>query len=368
MARASEIVDLDCEASMTSGARLVLQTRLAEMCALRDTALDWSDIKGVHDMRVASRRLRSALRDFAPYFRKRDLQPLRNSLKMVADALGAVRDEDVTITALEKLAASAPADVVAGIERLAAEHREGREKARVALVEAISEDRLAQIRAASDATLGQTAETSHAPATEPPQREELKAEAARHQRGGSVDFRQAGREIIARRLSELQHLSSSLYRPFEVNPLHELRIAAKRLRYALELLAQCWGETLVPYAKEVAELQTALGELHDCDVWIDNLGARLSHWQERRSNAQTSSEVSQGDYQAAMWLLSQFVSKRTKYYQEALERWHTWENDGFVAHLLDTLNSYQSPPTPKSGETLPAEFESSGVEESRQVF
>src|SRR6266540_7143720 len=80
--------------------RLVVTTRMGEMYALRDQALDWSNPKGIHDMRVASRRLRSALHDFIPYLRKRRLTASLRGIKAIADALGEVRDQDVAIIAL----------------------------------------------------------------------------------------------------------------------------------------------------------------------------------------------------------------------------------------------------------------------------
>src|ERR1044071_3631071 len=103
MAKAKEIVGLDCRASASSCVLLVLRTRLDEMSEFRAAALDWSDPEGVHDMRVASRRLRSALRDFKPYLRMKKMRRAADYLKAVADALGAVRDHDVAIIALEEL-------------------------------------------------------------------------------------------------------------------------------------------------------------------------------------------------------------------------------------------------------------------------
>ena len=73
MAKPGQIAGIDCDASAAGGIRLVLMFRLEEMCALRDEALDYGNPEGVHDMRVASRRLRSALRDFMPYLSKRQI-------------------------------------------------------------------------------------------------------------------------------------------------------------------------------------------------------------------------------------------------------------------------------------------------------
>src|ERR1044071_8802336 len=103
MAKAKRIKGINCNSEAPVGMRLVLVTRFGELSHFRSAALDWSDPEGVHSMRVASRRLRSALRDFTPYLHKRRLSSALKSLRDIADALGEVRDQDVAILALEKL-------------------------------------------------------------------------------------------------------------------------------------------------------------------------------------------------------------------------------------------------------------------------
>ncbi|HEX5966530.1 MAG TPA: CHAD domain-containing protein, partial [Pyrinomonadaceae bacterium] len=92
MAKAKRIKGIDCKDAAPAGIRLVLQTRFEEMYGFRQAALDWSDPEGVHSMRVASRRLRSAMRDFMPYLRQRGLTPVLKQTKSIAAALGEVRD------------------------------------------------------------------------------------------------------------------------------------------------------------------------------------------------------------------------------------------------------------------------------------
>src|SRR5215210_685996 len=147
MVKAKEIEGLHCDGSAAGEIRLVLGTRLAEMCGQRVSALEWTDPEGVHDMRVASRRLRSALRDFNPYLRKRKLASAAVELKSIADALGLVRDEDVAIMALEELQREAPEEVAAGIAELVRERRAHQGRARATLVYAITEEKLAELQA-----------------------------------------------------------------------------------------------------------------------------------------------------------------------------------------------------------------------------
>src|SRR3954452_25426999 len=113
MAKAKEIAGLDCAMRAGDGIELILRSRFEEMCSFSAAALDWSETEGVHDMRVTSRRLRSAIKDFLPYLRRRKLRQAREDLRRMARALGAVRDQDVALTAFEKLAREAPPELSA---------------------------------------------------------------------------------------------------------------------------------------------------------------------------------------------------------------------------------------------------------------
>jgi CHAD domain-containing protein len=333
MAKAREIEGLDCGAGVREGIYKVLQVRLEETCELRAVALDWSDIKGVHDMRVASRRLRSAVRDFKPYLRRRARLP-RKRLKAIADALGAVRDEDVAIVALEKLLAEAvceDAEAAGGIEELLDERRWRRESARRELEEEIGEAAIAKfqqkfIKRLELATGGAQPPDDSGEGDESNERE---------------SFREAGAEIVLNGVAELRKLSASLYRPLEAEPLHRMRITAKRLRYAVELFAPCWDEATETFAHEVAELQKSLGELHDCDVWIEDLGKRLGRHDRDADKQSARGERPAHSQQrsAAVWLIKHFVKERTKHYRDALTRWHEWETNDFFTRLAASLSS-----------------------------
>jgi CHAD domain-containing protein len=327
MVKAKEIEGLNCRGSAAGEIRLVLRTRLEEMCQLRAAALDWSDVEGVHDMRVASRRLRSALRDFKPYLRHRQLRTASDDLKLVADALGAVRDQDVAILALEELQDAAPEETANGIAELSDERRVERDAARLALTTVIEENRLARLRLDFNFALERAADFGRP-------RAKKKTTAA------EPSFSEAGREIILARLSELRDLSVCLSRPFKTDALHEMRIAAKRLRYAMELFASCLSEALTEHAREVAELQTSLGDLHDCDVWLEDLGRLLRDVRKQKgAHASSTSETSAQKLSAAVWLMRYFAKARMKHFGNALTRWHRWETEDFFSQLSASLDA-----------------------------
>jgi CHAD domain-containing protein len=95
MARAKEIAGLACTDSFREAAGKILWTRFDEMMAFESRAVTGEDADAVHDMRVASRRLRAALEIFQDVFAPKQYRTLRRDVKRVADALGSVRDLDV---------------------------------------------------------------------------------------------------------------------------------------------------------------------------------------------------------------------------------------------------------------------------------
>lgn len=84
---------------------------------------------------------------------------------------------------------------------------------------------------------------------------------------------QNARLIVAARLDELRALAEEALVPGAAGAQHDMRIAAKRLRYALEIVGPCLGESAEPARLAAKELQSALGDLHDCDVIMPRVEA-----------------------------------------------------------------------------------------------
>lgn len=282
------------------------------MYGFREAALDWSDPEGVHSMRVASRRLRGAMRDFMPYLRQRGLTSVLKRAKSVAAALGEVRDQDVAIIALEKIQKEAPDALSAALQQLVDERKELRNESR---------EKLSSILIASEMKEAKTEFMSRIE----------KATAVRKGSGGAQSqptYSKMAATVILERLKELEKLSESLYQPFEIEALHDMRIGAKRLRYAMELFQQCWGRSLQTFAKSAAKLQTALGDLHDCDDWIESLGKRISQARNQKRDDQVA---------AFIWLLSHFVKIRTKHLRRAYDLWGEWEANDVSGQVRQAL-------------------------------
>jgi CHAD domain-containing protein len=87
--------------------------------------------------------------------------------------------------------------------------------------------------------------------------------------------------IVRTRLDELRSFAPSALEPSAATAQHDMRIAAKRLRYVLEIVAPCFGPEAKAARDAAKRLQGVLGEIHDCDemlprVWgIESLRSLL---------------------------------------------------------------------------------------------
>jgi len=137
MAKAREIEGFADAASFAEAASLAVETRTDELFSFAEGVLDTSDIERVHDMRVASRRLRAALEIFAPCFPKSLHRKVLREVKRLADDLGERRDRDVQIAELERLSGSLSAGDRAGIGDLIKALREEQDSANLVLADAL---------------------------------------------------------------------------------------------------------------------------------------------------------------------------------------------------------------------------------------
>ena len=123
VAKAREIPAIGLDVPYARAAARVVEVRAEELVDHSDGVLDMGDIERVHDMRVATRRLRAALEVFRPCFPRAEHRAALREVKALADALGERRDRDVTIAALEDFSVSLAAPDRPGIESLVDELR-----------------------------------------------------------------------------------------------------------------------------------------------------------------------------------------------------------------------------------------------------
>jgi CHAD domain-containing protein len=139
MAKARDIPGLNADMSFAAAAAATVAVRAEEVFEHVGGVLDTSEIERVHDMRVATRRLRAVLEIYAPCFPKGALRPVLADVKALADALGARRDPDVLLDRLDALRGSLDSADVPGIDAFAQRARAEQESGNAAVARALAE-------------------------------------------------------------------------------------------------------------------------------------------------------------------------------------------------------------------------------------
>lgn len=241
---------------MGEAGRKVLRFHFERMVAQEEGVRAGLDSRPVHAMRVAARRQRAALRVFGDFLPPKALRRARRGLQSIARGLGAVRDLDVQLEALREYQAQQAPERAADLEPLAAAWRAEREAAREALVAHLDSRGYAKFKrkyaAFTAAPLPSAAQTAA----------EVHPVRLRHVMPGRLWDHYAA-------VRAYEHALAGA--PIET--LHALRIEGKRLRYALEFVAEAVDPVVDELIEAVVALQEHLGALHDLDVCLARLAA-----------------------------------------------------------------------------------------------
>jgi CHAD domain-containing protein len=208
--------------------------------------LDLAD--SIHSMRVATRRLRGALRTFGTLFAPGTIQPLERELKWLADELGAARDAEVLRVRLLAAVGTEQARHLSTGQVTRTVDREMAKRQRAAFsgaAGALDDDRYRLLIAALEELV------AHPPLT-----------ARGAQRADKQLRKQVGESYaeVRKALLVADGLASSDERDEQ---LHKARKAAKRARYAAEAVAPAFGKDATAFAAAMERLQEVLGERHD---------------------------------------------------------------------------------------------------------
>jgi CHAD domain-containing protein len=145
--------------------------------------------------------------------------------------------------------------------------------------------------------------------------------------------------IVRVRLDELTSFMPKAEDPKEVVALHDMRIAAKRLRYVLEVTGGCFGPYAASAVKLVKDLQDLLGEIHDCDVQLPEVAAFLEELMDADAAVAGASPKglakapNRRAYAGLVALQVHLRARRNELFEQFLELWRDYERKGFAARL-----------------------------------
>ncbi|HTW83622.1 MAG TPA: CHAD domain-containing protein [Candidatus Sulfotelmatobacter sp.] len=196
---------------------------------------------GVHGARLAVRRMRSDLRSFEPFLEVPWAATLREEMRWLGDALGTVRDADILLARLERDLDELPGPDRASAYLVLTSFRSARDDAYAQLGTILHEARYAEL-------LAKIVGAGRHPV--------LGARAGESARDALADVMRASWKRLR---SSVRKRS----RPPSDTELHEIRIRAKRVRYAAEAAEIACGKPAARFARRVKRLQNVLGEQHD---------------------------------------------------------------------------------------------------------
>jgi CHAD domain-containing protein len=213
-------------------------------------------IEVIHQSRVAARRLTAGIRAFGPLLGNKRYRRWRDDVGKALRRLGDARDKDVQIEFIRQaLKQTGDRALRPGIRRVLVRLQQQRRDLQPKVLKAARNlgrsGTLKDVRRHADA-MAEALPPAGATIQTP------------------LVFETARRRIV-KRLGELLAYEACLAEPAEADRHHRMRIAAKRLRYTMELFRPAYEGDLDASLSAMKKLQDLLGDLHDCDVWLELL-------------------------------------------------------------------------------------------------
>jgi len=297
--------------SLTTAAKKTAERRCIKLAAaayLRSfedecpAVLNDKSPEALHRMRVASRRLRVALGMLSNLETNTSLKRYAKYLRAAGQALGVVREKDVQAAFLcASVRGTAGKEARAGMAALALLLRNQRAAARERAIHTLKD-------------------LKHRDITNKLRKRLSSLTPADRVTGKRQDAGALLGEFVTGMLARMPDPID----PNDSEGLHRLRIAVKKLRYSLEILAPCYGKTLAAATRAALGMHDVLGDLHEMDVWLEFLsGKRVT-------------EV--GDIAAAASLLNaRCAALRGEAFRKFLRLWNSQKKRNLWKDLLRTV-------------------------------
>jgi CHAD domain-containing protein len=312
-----------------------LRKRLADLVRELPGARRGRDPECVHRARVACRRLRVVLDLFPDCFPRRRHDAWRRRIRDLGRGLGRARDADVQIQFLTALLASLDDHRRRrGIRRLLLRRRQVRHRLQDEVRDAL--DAFTRHRVAEDLDQARQRLSGHMHHTETT--------------SSAPELRRRASDTLGNLTRDLLIFDPDADHPERSEALHAMRIAAKRLRYALELFRPLTApEALADAIAALKSLQDHLGILHDADVWLELLPEFLE--KERRrcvkffGHARAFPAIRTG----AVFVEAAVLERRAAAHAAFLETWRPISHAAYWDRLVQLL----TPPAAESPHPVP---------------
>ena len=278
------------------------------------------NIEDIHDIRVASRRIRERLLVFEPYFPDKKNLGWLKTIKFITKTYGNTRDLDVQIQFLQEFYASIEENSIRpGIRRLLLRLTQRRKR----LQEKI---RVKTDKIINNSTLSEMITSLKSLAKKPSSKESY-----------SQALFQLSFDTIHSRLDDFLFYEVFLFHPEKIKELHLMRIAAKKLRYSMEIFAPLYKGNLEPLLGIIRNIQQTLGNIRDCDVWITSMPIFMNKEKLFTINYYGYVRPFSRLLPGFQYLIDNREKQRNKLYNSFIEQWSNWRAQRIWLNLREFI-------------------------------
>jgi CHAD domain-containing protein len=308
------------------------------------------DPEYIHRMRVSSRRLRAAMPVFQDCFPRKQYKQWLREIRRVTRVLGDARDLDVQILFLQAYQRRVdPHQRTIQPDKQTEDTVKDRSQRSSSGSGSLAPDMstvgtgyilhlLKSKREALQPRIADALDILEESGTISSMDAVFRATMKKRRNNGSHASRKGVQPFAAASLSsameELLSFEESLYQPDARTEHHAMRIAAKRLRYRLEIFRPLYGTDISEAIRVMKRLQTLLGELHDCDIWIEMLPGMLK--KENPLFAGEDTAIFKAEIQIRAFIDDQKEYRNTLY-NHVIRYWKRKTRDEFFPRLQETI-------------------------------
>ncbi|GAB6284358.1 MAG: hypothetical protein STSR0009_05570 [Methanoregula sp.] len=295
------------------------------------------DIEHVHRMRVASRRIRAALPLFAWCFPKKRFRIWTKEIQKITRALGEARDLDVQIAFLEDYLNGPGGEATPAVMDTTQAPGQPAPPAAITALVSRMRHRREILQKKVLLALGELEQGRVIEEMQDALREMVPAHPARGRLPPMHAIPPEAAERINKGILDLFEYEPWIKNPDAIAEHHAMRIAAKRLRYMMEIYAPLYRLKLRKPLYRVRKIQTILGDMHDCDVWIDLLTRALVRERTRDYPAKDLHGTDACSIHSHKHLLSDRKQRRVQLHRGFIRYWSSLLRSRFWDDLRASL-------------------------------
>ena len=312
-------IGITADDSLAEAGRKVWLYHFAIMLSHEQGTLLGENIEELHDMRVATRRMRSAFDIFGPAFNPKITQRYQKGLRKIGRVLGQVRDMDVILEKGIIYQSKLEEQDRLGIDPLLSSWKETIDIERIQLIKHLQSEEYRSFKKDFNKFLQPTFVTT--------------------------DTINSGNETVSRIRDIVPILVYSRYAAIKayetiiptasITQLHALRIEFKKFRYTLEYFKEILNESTSKTINEIKQYQDHLGELHDADVACQLVRSFLKKWEENQTRSPIQERINP---EPIVTYLAYLHAERYKLMITFPEVWRNFIRAEFRQNLAKTIS------------------------------